>query len=77
MDNRFKILAVDDEPVNILLIESALEDEYEIFVALSGHDAISQLKEQKPDMILLDVMMPDISGFDVSNFRLGLCTLSF
>jgi len=65
MDNRFKILAVDDEPVNILLIESALEDEYEIFVALSGHDAISQLKEQKPDMILLDVMMPDISGFDV------------
>lgn len=65
MANKFSILAVDDGPDNILLIASALEDEYDIFVALNGYDAISQLKEHKPDLILLDVLLPDINGFDV------------
>jgi DNA-binding response OmpR family regulator len=65
MDKRFRILAVDDEPLNLQLISSVLKDKYEIYTALNGHDAISQLKEHMPDLILLDVMMPDISGFDV------------
>ena len=65
MNNRYRILAVDDEPVNIQVITSALKDEYDIFKALNGFDAISMLKEHKPDLILLDVMMPDLDGFDV------------
>jgi DNA-binding response OmpR family regulator len=65
MDKRFRILVVDDEPVNVRIISSALKGEYDIFTALNGHEAISQLKEHEPDLILLDVMMPDINGFDV------------
>lgn len=65
MAKRFKILVVDDEPVNIMLIISALEGEYDILSSMNGYDAISQLKVQQPDLILLDVMMPGLSGFDV------------
>ncbi len=65
MNNRHKILAVDDDPGNIKLMMTALKNEFDIISALNGHDAIDQLKEHKPDLILLDVMMPDLSGFDV------------
>jgi response regulator RpfG family c-di-GMP phosphodiesterase len=65
MDKRYKILAVDDEYVNIQLIKSVLREEYDIISALNGHEAINLLKQYKPDLILLDVMMPDLSGFDV------------
>jgi PleD family two-component response regulator len=65
LDKRFKILAVDDEPINLKLISNALNDRYEILTALDGHDAISQVKDYMPDLILLDVMMPEINGFDV------------
>lgn len=67
MDKRYKILAVDDEPFNIQLIKSTLKDEYDIIMALNGYKAISQIKEYMPDLILLDVMMPDINGFEVCN----------
>ena len=62
---RFKILVVDDEPVNIQVVSSALESIYDIVTALSGYEAIDQLKEELPDLILLDIMLPDIDGFDV------------
>jgi two-component system, cell cycle sensor histidine kinase and response regulator CckA len=62
---RFNILAVDDEPVNIQLMIAALKDDYDILTALSGQEAIELLEEQIPDLILLDVMMPDVSGYDV------------
>jgi DNA-binding response OmpR family regulator len=65
LSKRFKILAVDDEPVNIQLIRSALKEDYDIITALNGSEAIIRLKEDMPDLILLDVMMPDINGFDV------------
>ena len=64
--NRYKILIVDDEPLNIRLLEGALKEDYEIYFSLNGYDAIRRVKEQIPDLILLDVMMPDINGFDVS-----------
>ena len=65
MNNRHKILAVDDDPGNIKIMTAALKSEYDIISALNGHNAIDQLKEHTPDLILLDVMMPDLSGFDV------------
>jgi PleD family two-component response regulator len=67
MNKRYKILAVDDEPINIQLMNAALKGEYDVFTALNGFDAITQLKEHMPDLILLDVMMPDMNGFDVCN----------
>ena len=65
MDKRFRILAVDNEPINIRLMTAALKDEYDMITALNGHDAIDLLAKHKPDLILLDVMMPDLSGFEV------------
>lgn len=65
MNKRFKVLVVDDDPVNIKVISAAIRDDYDIFTAESGYDAIDQLKEHKPDLILLDVMMPDLTGFEV------------
>jgi DNA-binding response OmpR family regulator len=44
---------------------AALKDEYDLLPALNGQGAIDMLKEHKPDLILLDVMMPDITGFEV------------
>ncbi len=65
MATRFSILVVDDEPINIKLMMSALGDEYDIIPALNGFDAISLLREHPVDLILLDVLMPEVSGFDV------------
>ena len=65
MDKRFTILVVDDDAVNTQLINSALKDEYDILPAYNGHEAINMLKQYEPDLILLDVMMPDLNGFEV------------
>jgi PAS domain S-box-containing protein len=65
MTTRFRILVVDDEPVNIKVMTSALGAEYDVIPALNGFDAISLLRERAPDLILLDVLMPELSGFDV------------
>jgi len=61
-----KILIVDDLLENIELIEAYLSVEhYDVITASSGREAIQKLKEEKLDMILLDVMMPEISGYEV------------
>ena len=65
MTKRFRILAVDDEPIDIEVITSALKEDYDIISASSGNQALTQLKEHKPDLILLDIMLPDLNGFDV------------
>jgi DNA-binding response OmpR family regulator len=65
MNNKPRVLIVDDEPVNIQILEMALRKTYEIITAENGYDAIRQVKETIPDLILLDVMLPDIDGFDV------------
>ncbi len=65
MDKKFRILVVDDEFTNLQLISRALQDEYDVRTAIDGHDAISILTEYTPHLILLDVMMPGLSGFDV------------
>jgi DNA-binding response OmpR family regulator len=59
------ILIVDDDPINIQLLSKALQKTYDICTAINGLDAISQVKEASPDLLILDVMMPDLSGFDV------------
>lgn len=60
-----KILVVDDEEDIVSLIKDALEDEnYTVFTACNGFDAIEKLK-LNPELILLDVMMPGMDGFEV------------
>lgn len=64
-----KILICDDEAHIRRLIEQSLEeleDEgIEIFVTSNGEEAISRIEESQPDLIILDVMMPKLNGFDV------------
>lgn len=64
-DKRYTVLIVDDEPLNIRLLEGFLKEEYDVFATLDGFDAIRLVKERMPDLVLLDVMMPGINGFDV------------
>lgn len=60
------ILIVDDNPVNLGVVVHHLEGAgYEVLVALGGKEALQRVRFAEPDLILLDVMMPDMSGFDV------------
>ncbi len=59
------ILVVDDVPANVKLLEAKLSAEYyDVVTARNGFEAIEQAKQHKPDLILLDVMMPGMDGFE-------------
>ena len=61
------ILIVDDTPENITLINGLLKDIYRMRVAISGERALkAAVQEPRPDLILLDIMMPDLSGYEVA-----------
>lgn len=60
-----KILVVDDEYLNLRIVESHLSDVYELTTALSGAEALEKLADDKPDLIILDLMMPVMSGYQV------------
>lgn len=59
-----KILVVDDEPNNLQVLKQVLGDSHMLLFAKSGERAIALANEQHPDLILLDVMMPDMDGFE-------------
>jgi CheY-like chemotaxis protein len=60
-----KILCVDDEPINLMIIEVNLMAEgYEVYKATDGTSALQMVKEIKPQLVLLDIMMPGISGIE-------------
>tara|TARA_B100000745_G_scaffold23971_1_gene15926 strand:- start:322 stop:684 length:363 start_codon:yes stop_codon:yes gene_type:complete len=61
-----KILLVDDEPDVIDVIKNRLEqNEFEVIIANDGEEALHKLKSDKPDLVVLDVSMPVISGYEV------------
>lgn len=61
-----KILVVDDVPVNIQLLDTYLTSEgYEVISANNGQEAVDKVKTEFPDLVLLDVMMPVLDGFEV------------
>ena len=61
-----KVLIVDDEPINIFFLEGILSEEgLEVCTASDGMDALSKVTEFKPDVIMLDIMMPGMSGIEV------------
>jgi DNA-binding response OmpR family regulator len=61
-----KILVVDDLPENVFMLQDRLEHEgYEVITAYDGYSGIEKAKSQLPDLVLLDVMMPEITGLEV------------
>ncbi|MEE9594938.1 MAG: response regulator, partial [Candidatus Hydrothermarchaeales archaeon] len=60
-----KILVVDDEPDILYLVNKVLSNKgYTVIKASSGLDAIDKVKKEKPDLVLLDVMMPEMDGWE-------------
>lgn len=59
------ICIVDDERTNAELVRMMLEDDYDICVAHTGEEALSLISNKLPDLVLLDIMLPDISGYEV------------
>jgi DNA-binding response OmpR family regulator len=69
---RPKILVVDDEPMNVELFEAQLGAAgYEVVTASSGEEALKKVEGEKPDLILLDAVMPDLNGFDIIKILRG------
>ncbi len=65
--SEYKILIVDDVMSNVLLLKVLLTNEkFSIVTANNGRQALEQVGSEKPDLVLLDVMMPDLSGFEVA-----------
>ena len=63
----YRVLAVDDIPTNVLLLKMMLEQSgLQVFTAEDSEEAIVQLEKEKPDLILLDVLMPGIDGFQLA-----------
>ncbi len=60
-----RILVVDDERINIDILVDTLNPEYETFVAKNGYQALQRVASHLPDLILLDIMMPEMDGFEV------------
>jgi len=65
MNRQKTIMIVDDTEMNIDILVEALQDDYELIVAINGLEALELIEEQKPDLILLDIMMPDMDGYEV------------
>ncbi|UCF90319.1 MAG: response regulator [Desulfobacterales bacterium] len=66
-NHKNRILIVDDEPLNVKLLEAKLTaDKYEFSRAFNGEQALEKAEVESPDLILLDIMMPDLYGFEVT-----------
>lgn len=61
--NKPKILVVDDEPLNLEFMEGVLSNDYEVIKASNGIDASIMVEKSFPDLIILDVMMPNMNGY--------------
>lgn len=64
-DRRPRLLVVDDEPNNLQVLRYVLQSDYRLFFANSGERALAIAREQVPDLVLLDVMMPQMDGHAV------------
>ena len=61
-----KILIVDDDPYILMSLDFLMKkNKFEVFVARNGTEALEQIKTNQPDLILLDIMMPDVDGYEI------------
>ncbi len=75
---KFKILIVDDNPINVDLLKEYLKgDEFLTISAYSGKEAVKLFREENPDLMILDIMMPEFDGFDVLNELSAERTLNY
>ncbi len=66
MDRQARILIVDDDPVFLNATKTVLESgNYDVITALDGDEGLQKVKDEKPDLILLDIIMPTQDGFHV------------
>ena len=65
MPERKKILLIDDTPAVLHILISMLSDEYDIVIAINGETGLGLVKKIVPDAVIVDLLMPDISGYDV------------
>jgi len=65
MTKKGKVLIVDDEKANIVALTHILAPDYTVYAAKSGQDGIETVKEHLPDVVLLDIRMPDMDGYEV------------
>lgn len=65
VDVRQKVLIVDDDPLNVEILRSLLMDDYDVMVAHNGADAIATAERGSPDLVLLDIIMPNMDGYEV------------
>ena len=63
--NRARVLIIDDNPTMLKTIGALLESDYDILVAKAGEKGLASAKKNIPDIILLDIIMPKMTGFDV------------
>ena len=63
----YKILVVDDEPTIVRLMEFILARQgHEMLIAVNGEEALQKIRAHQPDLVLLDIMMPRIDGYEVA-----------
>jgi diguanylate cyclase (GGDEF)-like protein len=62
---KFRILVIDDETANLMVLNRILSPEYTVFTAKSGEEGLSRVASEPPDLILLDIILPGINGFEV------------
>ena len=61
-----KVLIIEDEPLVVRMYEKSLRfDNFEVISALNGLEGLEKMKSEKPDLVLLDVMMPEMNGIQV------------
>lgn len=65
MDTKNSILIVDDEAINITALSHILSQDYTLYIAKDGNDALEAAFELNPDLILLDIIMPNMTGYEV------------
>jgi two-component system alkaline phosphatase synthesis response regulator PhoP len=63
MEGRRKVLVIDDEPDLVEMIRMALERRFEVMAAYNGKEGVAKARSDKPDAIVLDIMMPEKDGF--------------
>ncbi|MDM8522700.1 adenylate/guanylate cyclase domain-containing protein [Desulfococcaceae bacterium HSG8] len=64
-EKKHRVLVVDDEPNNLKLMKNILQDQYQMAFATNGEMAMNVVGEIRPSIILLDIMMPEINGYEV------------
>jgi len=66
MENQKKVLVVDDDPVSLKMLSVRLEvNNFTAITAQDGEEAVEKVKQDKPDAIVLDLMLPKMSGYEV------------